>query len=289
METLLIGYLLIQLNTKNESITSLTQSVQTKSTEVEQKTSELELIKADLERVQAEADKLGLDKTNLSANIAELNSAIADLKKTNKLDDKKRKELQGLVAKLREEITKRDKEIADLQMANDSLQTNMTSLSTEQAKLKDSIASTSSKARDVESKLKFASILKAENIKVTVLKSNGKEIEDDEYKASRIDRIKIRATLADNKAAKHEVKEFYIRLKTPDGDVFSDPSNGGGYFNLADGSPLSYTLKQSIEFDNSNQNIELTTFSGLKYIVGFYKVEVYCDGYKIGEGTFKVK
>ncbi len=289
IETALIVFLLLQLKSKNESITLLTQTVKTKSTAVEDKTRELEAISGDLERVKAEREKLGLNNDLLNNQILELNTAISDLKKSNKLDSKKKKELEGLVTKLKEEIIKRDQEIADLQQANDSLKTDVTNLSSEKAKLTDSIASTSSKAKDVENKLKFASVLKAEGVKITILKSNGKESDDDEYKASRIDRLKIRATLADNKAAKQETKDFYVRLKTPDGDVFSDPANGGGYFNLADGSPLSFTLKQSLEFDNSNQKIEFTTFSGLKYIPGFYKVEVYCDGYKIGEGTFKVK
>lgn len=288
-QTLLIVYLLFQIKTKNENISKLTQTVDTQSTEIQDKTKELESISADLERVKAEREKLGLDNSELNAEIEELNSAIGDLKKSKKLDDNKRKELEKLVAKLREDITKRDQEIAGLKAANDSLQTNVNTLSSEKAKLADSISNVSTKSREVESKLKFASILKAENVKITVLKSNGKEIEDDEYKASKIDRLKITYTLADNKAAKHESKDFYIRLKTPDGDVFSDPANGGGYFNLADGSPLSYTMKQTAEFDNSNQKIEFTTFSGLKFVPGFYKIEIYSEGYKIGEGNFKVK
>lgn len=289
IETIAIGVLIMQLKTKNESITMLTQSVETKNTEIEDKTKELESLSGDLERVKSEREKLGLNNDELNAQILGLNTAIADLKKSKKLDSKKKKELEGLVTKLREEVVKKDSEIASLKQANDSLQTNVTALATESSKLKDSIASTSIKAKDVEVKLKYASILKAENVKITVLKSNGKEIDDEEYKASRIDRIKIRARLADNKAAKQEMKDFYIRLKTPDGDVFSDPNNGGGYFNLVDGSPLSYTLKQTLQFTNSNEQLELLTYSGLKYAEGFYKVEIYSEGYKIGEGSFKVK
>jgi len=288
-ETALIVFLLIQLKTKSESITVLNQTVSTKNNEVEEKTKELESISGDLERVKAEREKLGLNNDALNSQILELNTAIGDLKKSKKLDSSKKKQLETMVAKLREEIVARDQEIVGLKQANEALQTDVTNLSSEKAKLTDSIASTSTKAKDVENKLKFAAILKAEGVKITILKSNGKESEDDEYKASRIDRLKIKATLADNRAAKLESKDFYVRLKTPDGDVFSDPVNGGGYFNLSDGSPLSFTMKQTLLFDNSNQQIEFTTFSGLKYIPGFYKVEIYSEGYKIGEGTFKVK
>lgn len=289
IETGLIVYLLVQLQSKNETIVNVNSSLQQKSNEVEDKTKELEILSSDLERVKAEREKLGLANDSLDLSINELKTTIAQIKKTNKLDKNKMAELNSFIARLKEEIIARDKEIAVLKDSNDSLQTSVNNISMEKAKLGDSLSNVRTQKKDYESKLAYASILKADNMEVTVLKSNGKEISDSEYKASKIDRIRVKFKLADNKAAKTGTKDFYLRLKMPDGDVFTDPNNGGGYFNLADGTPLSYSMKQTAEFNNQNEKVEITSFSGLKFVPGFYKIEIYCDGNRIGETSLKVK
>lgn len=289
IETAALAWLFLKLQDKDTLITQLTQQVEKQSDEVIAKTKELEQLSQDLERVRFEREKLGLDNESLNEQITLLKKNIAELKKSKTLDSGKRKELEALIAKLKQEIIAKDREIAYLKSENDSLATSVNELTAEKIQLSDSLSANKSKAKEAENKLKYAAILKADNIKITVLKSNGKEIEDDEYKASKIDRLKISFTLADNKAAEKNVKDIYMRLKTPDGDVFSDPVNGGGYFDLADGTPVSYTMKQAIAFDNTNQKLDFITFSGLKFVSGFYKIELYCEGYKIGEGSFKVK
>ena len=246
LELIVIIILAVMLNNKTNENEQLTQKVEIKSSEVEDKTKELESISADLERVKSEREKLGLNNDSLSVQINQLNNYIVELRKTNKLDAGKRKELEAMVAKLRKQVIDQEQQIATLKTENDSLTTNVSRLTTEKTKLGDSLTSVATKQKEVESKLAYASILKAENVKVTVLKSNGKEIDDDEneFKASKIDRLKLTFTLADNKAARQDSKDFYIRLKTPDGTVFSDPNNGGGYFNTSDGTPLSFSQKQ---------------------------------------------
>ncbi|GAL86273.1 hypothetical protein MYP_3502 [Sporocytophaga myxococcoides] len=276
----------ITLNNQNDEkaqkIDELTGVVSTKDSEIVAKTQELETMSQDLERIRQERENLGLQNDSLDKQIANLNSFITQLKKTNKLDSKKRKELEELVAKLREEITTKDYEIAQLKTANDSLNTSVSNLTHEKRRLGDSLDLTSKE-------LAYASILKAEGVKVTALKENGKEMDQEEYKHSKIDRIKITFVLADNKAAKKNLKKFYVTLVPPSGTPFSDPINGGGIINLADGTEAQYTLSQDLSFDNSNQKLSFILSKGFNYIPGQYKIHVYSEGHKIGEGGFNVK
>lgn len=285
----IIIFLLMKLNSTVNEVEKLNGTVAINEDVISQKTKELESLSIDFERIKTEREQLGLQNDELDKQLVTLKSAIADLKKTKNLDASKRKELEQLVASLRAEISKQDQEIAALTLANDSLKTDVSNLSKEKSQLGDSLANVALKKSDLEGKLAFASILKAEQFKITVLKENGKEIEDEEYKASKINRVNIAFTLVDNKAAKQDYKDFYLRLVTPNGDVFSDENNGGGTLKLSDGSQQTYTMKQSVMFSNTNQKIVFTTFGGLKYAPGTYKVEIVCEGYKIGTGTFKVK
>ncbi|MDX2188540.1 MAG: hypothetical protein SFY32_01640 [Bacteroidota bacterium] len=291
IETGAIIFLITQLNDKSNEVKQLTEVVSNKDQEVIDKTKELENISAEFERVKAEREKLGLANDSLDVQLTQLNTAITQLKRSKSIDANKRKELEQMVSKLREEITKRDQEIVVLKSQNDSLTTNVNQLSSEKAKLSDSISSVSSKRQDLEGKLAYARILKAENFKIVVVKENNKEIEDDknEFKASKIHRIKVVYSLADNKAAEQSDKEFYLRMVTPNGETFSDPSNGGGNITLADGSTIAFTTKQTIKFDNSNQSITFTTIGGIKYVPGSYTLEIYCEGYKIGSSKFTAK
>jgi septal ring factor EnvC (AmiA/AmiB activator) len=282
-------YLIVQLQGKKEEVKEAEIKIEEKDTEIESKTKELESLAQELERIKSERDNLGLQNDSLIINIEKLNKAIKDIKKSKKLDEAKKAELNKLISQLREEIIAKDKEILELKSLNDSLATSVKYISNEKSKLADSLDRVQSQRKDVESQLAYASILKAEDIKVVGVKSNGKEFEDKEYKASKLDRFRVKFRIADNKAAKKGTREFYVRLKTPDGDVFTDPINGGGYFNLSDGTPLTYTLMAKAEFNNQNEQIELTSFAGLKFVPGFYKIEIYSDGNIIGETTFKVK
>jgi uncharacterized protein (DUF3084 family) len=277
---------LIVMNNKNkEQITRIEQladTVQTTRTEVDQKSKELEDVKSNLERIKAERDKLGLKNDSLDQKIAKLNTYIALVKKNGKIDVAKRKEMEALIASMKEEIIKKDQEIAQLKYQNDSLSTDLTNTKTEKQKLGDSLSTTS---KD----LAYASILKAEGIKVTALKENGKELDEAEYKHKKIDRLKIAFSIADNKAAKKNKKTFYVALVTPNSGIFSDPNNGGGTTTMADGTKISYTLNQSVLFDNSNQKVTFTMLKGFNYVPGTYGIIVYSEGYKIGEGKVVVK
>lgn len=274
------------LNNKNdektEKIDKLEGTVSTQDAEIVEKKKLLEDMSKDLERIKAEREKLGLANDSLDLKINQLNSTLAELKKSSKLSAKKRQELEALVNMLREEIAMKDAEIAQLKLANDSLTTNVNNLTVEKQKLGDSLHNTAKE-------LAYAAILKADNIKVTVLKENGKELEEAEYKASKIDRIKIAFSLADNKAAKKDRKKFYITLVPPSGKAFSDVNNGGGFTALTDGSEVPFTLSQDITFDNSGQKLTYLMPKGFNYIPGVYKVIVYSEGYKIGDGSFTVK
>ncbi len=277
--------LFINMNRVSEQesiIASLNNEVIQKDAEVHSKTTELEGLQTDLERIREEREKLGLSNDSLNDRIATLGATIAKLKQTTKLDSDTKRKLEKMIADLRAEILEKDQQIAVLIGERDSLATGLSEATFEKNKLGDSL-------RSAASALAYAAILKAENVKVVALKENGKEFEGEELKGSRIDRIKVSFSLADNKAAKKDNKGFFVALTTPKGEVFSDPNNGGGMITLADGSEVLYTMNQAMKFDNTNQKLTFTMLKGFNYIQGLYKVNIYSEGYHIGEGSFKVK
>ncbi len=83
-------------------------------------------------------------------------------------------------------------------------------------------------------------------------------------------------------------KDIYMRLIEPDGAALYDLATGGGTF-MIDGKETFYTAKQEILFDNSRQAVTFVYDKGNPYKEGKHTIELYADGYMIGQGAFVVK
>jgi hypothetical protein len=269
-------------NEQETEIAALNSEVIIKDAEVLSKTHDLENLQMDLERIKEERERLGLSNDSLELQMTELAATISKLRRTAKLDAGVKAQLEKLIADLRGQVVEKEMQIAVLTIERDSLNTSLASANEDKMRLGDSLNSTASA-------LAYAAVLKAENFKVLGVRENGKEFEGAELKGSRIDRLKVVFSLADNKAAKRDDKDIFVALTTPAGEVFSDPNNGGGLITLEDGSDALYTMNQNVKFDNTNQQMAFTMLKGFSYVPGQYKLTVYSEGHVIGKGGFKVK
>ncbi|HEV7379734.1 MAG TPA: hypothetical protein VGN64_08080, partial [Dyadobacter sp.] len=143
--------------------------------------------------------------------------------------------------------------------------------------------------RELAEKVNIASALRAENLTVNAVSAKGKERDGGKYKAKRIDRLKVNFKLAENAVAKQNEKEIYLRILDPDGAVLSDMATGSGSF-VVNGREVIYSSKQTVNFNNTGQNVDIFYGrGGITMKDGKYAIEVYSEGFKIGQGDFTVK
>ena len=284
-----IAYLLYSNVSKKTEIEELTTTVDTKSEEIVAKMNSLDSLQLDFDRIKKEREELGLNNDSLNMQIEELKQFKAKALAAGSINIKDKRKLEELIAKLRQDVTLKDQEIAQLKSSNQELEGKVSNLSTEKAKLGDSLSGVSTVKKDLENQLAYASILKAENFKISALKENGKEYVDDIYKASKISQIKATFSISDNKAAKQGYKDFFVAVIPPSGETFSDTINGGGKLTTAEGETKSYTFKQNVNFTNANETITFLIPKGFNYTAGQYKISAFCEGYEIGQGKFMVK
>ena len=83
-------------------------------------------------------------------------------------------------------------------------------------------------------------------------------------------------------------KDIFMRLIEPDGAALFDLATGGGTF-MVEGKETFYTAKREILFDNSRQQVSFVYDKGNPYKEGRHIVELYADGYLIGQGSFVIK
>lgn len=284
-----IGYLLYSNSDKKAQIEELTTTIDTKSEEIASKIQELDSLEVEMDRVRQEREALGLSNDSLNAQISELKKFKEQALATGKINARDKKKLEEMIANLKKDLVAKDQEIAQLRDANTNLEGQVSELNSKSSKLGDSLSGVSSVKKDLENQLAYASILKAENVRVSALKDNGKEFTDEVYKHSKISQMKFTFNIADNKAAKQGNKDFFIALIQPSGSVFSDTLNGGGKFVSSEGEEKVYTFKQTINFTNSNETVTFLIPKGFSYVAGQYKAYIYNGGYEIGQTKFDVK
>ena len=80
-----------------------------------------------------------------------------------------------------------------------------------------------------------------------------------------------------------------MRILDPSGAVVSDLATGSGEFTYG-GQGMIYTAMQRFNFDNSRQQVDFVYGrGGQRFNQGKHTIEIYCEGFRIGEGEFTVK
>ena len=246
--------------------------------------------------IQARIDevvKLGGDTAELGQKLRQLSGLVASLQsQTSKAKadaNRARQELADLKIMLRE----KDAEIEKLKEEREHLFKENTGLKNTVVAKDSTITELDKKKRELDELVTKAAVLKAENIKVVAINKSGKEKVDpkhpeEEFKAKKIDKLKITFRFVDNKVAKIEEKQVLLRVLGPDGAAIYNEANGGGSFKV-DGKDLYYSASQKIFFDNKEQEQTFVWSKGNQFASGPHTVEVYCEGHLVGSHTFKVK
>lgn len=248
---------------------------------------ELDSISNQLDNRIAEIKSLGGDITELQLIRKNLEEEKEQLKQSNNWAANQIKRYKDKVSGYEELLNLQDTKIAKLEALNEQLLTENTDLKSEKNVLNDSILELRDRRSELANKVAIASQLKAENIQIFGVNSNGKERES-EFRSRQIEQLKVTFTLAENKVAQPQGKNIILRVINTKGSALFDIATGSGSF-MVDGKEMFYTAKQEILFDNTQQRLSFLYDRGQEYEEGVYKVELYADDYVIGKGTFTVK
>lgn len=279
-------------NQKGKQNEQLTAEVKAKDVKLEEQIKQYETLKADFERQSQEVQAMGLANDSLESRIAAINSDLLKLRSFRKgsfsLAEQAR--FRNRATNLEQQLRKKDEEIAQLKADNEVLYTETTTLKERQNKLTDTISTIARSNQELSEKVAVASRLQADNIRVNVINGRNKEKDDDdnEFKAKRVEKVKVTFNIARNDVSPKETKQIMMRLVEPDGSALYNLSTGGGTF-MIDGSEAFYTAKQDIVYDNTRQPVQFVYAKGAAYKTGMHTVELYEGGVMIGKTTFTLK
>lgn len=290
----LLAYLYFQERQKNQEV--LTPQVEAKTRELVATSQRLDSISNQLDAKIAEIKMLNGNVDELMKVKAQLEQDKVNLRNSSAFNAK---QYEAKIRTYTALLAQKDQELAQLRQENQALTTTNQTLAQENTGLKtdlettrksygDSVATLATQNKELSEKVTIASALKAENISVYAISPKGKERDGGTYRSRRVDKIRVSFHLADNPLTQKENKEIYLRILDPDGAVISDMATGSGNFTF-NGSDLVYTAKQSVLYTNTHQNVDFVYSRGQAYKKGKHLIELYSEGFKVGQGEFEVK
>jgi septal ring factor EnvC (AmiA/AmiB activator) len=287
------GYIIYDKSKTNESITQL----QTQYTNVDSARNE---VQNEYNNALARLDSATGDNTQLKGALSERQSEIDNLKRqitgiTNKRNATagELERARGLINQLNmriddmyAEIQRLKSENQQLASSNRSLTKERQQLTTERAQLQENLSSTESARREVED---VASTLHASNLNITPLKVKGNGKERETETAKRVDLLRISFNVDENMIAQSGNKELYVTVTAPDGRPVTMAS-GSGTFDTRNEGSKTYTNKVTVPYEQGKRfPVTFDWKQEGKYQMGAYKIEVYHNGFKIGEATRTLK
>jgi cell division protein FtsB len=296
LATAMFGYL---FTTQKSELTQQESLVVQKARELATTKTTLDSISTVLDSKIAEIERLGGDVSELTKVKAQLEADKLAFSRSKKVETGKYlakiKEYEKFLAEKDEVIAQLRLENEHLVASNDSLSTHVGSLTSErerlvqrQAELSDSVVTFTAANKELSEKVSLAASLKAANIKVLTVNSRGKVKDKEEYKAKKVDKLKLTFTLPENALTAQEPKDIYVRVLDPQGAVIADDATGSGEFEI-NGAPSKFTARESVAYQNNNQKVEMLYDNTAQFRPGKYNVELYAEGYKIGGTNFTIK
>lgn len=141
-----------------------------------------------------------------------------------------------------------------------------------------------------EEVIDVATTLHASNFSILGINEKGSGKEKETTVAKRVDKLRITFDIDENRIALSGTKYIYVCITAPDGKLLAMETMGSGKFNTRDGNQKMYTQKIDVTYtQGQRQTLSMDWKQDTSFVTGDYKIEVYNNGFKIGEGVRSLK
>ncbi len=243
-------------------------------------------------------DSLTGNNAQLQGKLTDKQSEIDKIKKEYQAESRKgnadKKKLQSLINELNGRINDYETQIAQLTAQNEELTTNNQQLTVQRDSLTTTAQTLSTNLATSDSEkvhvTDVASTLHASNINIAAIDVKGNGKEKTTTTAKRADMLRVSFDLDENRIAPSGEKELYVVVTSPDGKPITIPTSGSGEFQTRDDGSKVFTSKVDVNYEQGKRiPVSFDWKQDNHYQTGNYKIEIYHNGYKIGEGTKSLK
>jgi hypothetical protein len=284
------GYIIYDKNKTKETIEQKETLVANTSTQRDQLQKELEdaaMRYDELKTGNAKKDstitskdrEIGEKRAKIQQLLSKANASVADLA-----------EARRLITSLRGDIEGYKEQVALLKEQKTQLITEKAVVTQQRDRIRRDYDSSTLVIKQKESLIDVGTTLHASNFNIVGIneKRNGKE--KTTSTAKRVDKLRISFDLDENMIAKSGTKEVYVCITAPDGNPIAVEALGSGKFSDRTGAEKPFTQKLEVNYtQNKRQSVSIDWKQNSDFIKGNYKIEVYNNGFKVGESYKTLK
>ena len=280
------GYIIYDKNkTKQEKQDLTTQLVNSDSSknELQRELNDAALRLDVLKTSNVKADSLLKTKDK---DIQDLKNKVQTILNNKNATASQLAEAKRLIAELKGNIETYTAQIEELKTQNTQLTQEKQQVTEERDVANKNYDSANQVIKQKESVIDVGSTLHASNFSIVGIKEKSSGKEKETTTAKRVDKLRISFDIDENRITPTGPKDIYVCITSPDGNPVTVDALGSGKFAIRDGSEIPYTKKVQINYvQGQKQPVTVEWSQNSDFQTGNYKIEIYNNGFKIGEGV----
>ena len=278
------GYLLYDKNKAEKTINDQQASITKVTDEKSELQANFNASLARLDSITGANNGLQGEKTSLQKEIDAKKVEIRKILNDKNASQSQLAKARTMIAELNTKIGGLEEEVTRLTGENHELTTVNNSLKQDKADLETNLTTKTTEKEALEKTVDVASTFSASNIQVTPLneRKNGKE--KNTTTSKKVDKLVVSFDV-ENRIAKSGPADMYLIVTAPDGKVIS----GNGVLNTRTDGDKNFTAKIPVEYVQGERKPIQFPIRQEDFQTGNYKIEIYHNGFKIGEGIRSLK
>ena len=214
-------------------------------------------------------------KVRIQGLLSKANATQAELAQARKL-----------IASLNVDIEGYKQQIESLKTQNVQLAREKEAVTQEKIKVEKNLDSAKVVIKEKEDLLDVGSTLHASNFNISGVQEKKSGKEKITTTAKKVDKLRITFDLDENRIAASGPKDLYVAITAPDGSPVAVEALGSGKFTTREGEEKFFTHKVEISYtQGQKQTVSFDWKQNTNFATGSYKIEVFHNGFKIGEGV----
>ncbi len=283
------GYILWDKNASSGSVAERNAEIANAMTESDSLKQLFNLAEIRLDSITGTNNNLASEKSALQREIEEKKTEINKILSDKNATTADLKKARQLINELNGQINRLETQIAQLKGENQQLTAQNTQLNTEKTVLSQNLQTKTAENDELANTIDVGSTLTASAIAVTPfnVKKSGKEKETS--LARRVDKLQVNFNI-ENRITTSGLADLYVIVTDPEGKIIQNADLGSGAMTTRQDGDRNFTTKVPVEYEQgSRKGVSFAIKNAAGFHKGDYRVEVYHNGFKIGEGIRTLK
>ena len=278
------GYIIFDKNKTEETITQKDTTISTTSSQRDELQKELEDASMRYDMLKTANSKKDSSITAKDKDIDEKRARITGLLTKVNASQEELSEARRLIGSLNGDLEVYQSQIEVLQGQKIQLTQEKAVVTTQRNRALKDYDSATMVIKEKDDMLDVGSTLQASNFAIVGIDQKGSGREKSTTTAKKVDKMRISFDLNENLIAQSGNKEIFVCITAPDGTPVAVEALGSGTFATRTGEQKTYTQRLNVNYTQSKkQNVSFDWVQNSDFANGNYKIEVYNNGFKVGE------